>query len=188
MTNAHERKKQPELVRQKLLDCAAEIAVNHGLRDVTIQAVADAAGVTKGGLLHHYPSRQHLEQALFDELLDRLDRDIDGFMAGDTSSRGCFTRAYVRAVTDMDWSEKHSPWAALSILTISDAASRQRWNVWLHGRLKCHEKTDSGSDLQIVRCAADGVWLAALSESIRPQERPDICAELIKLADKVSQS
>ena len=63
MTNAHERKKQPEVVRRNLLDCAAKLAAEQGVAALSVQAVADAAGVTKGGLFHHFPSKQVLLEA-----------------------------------------------------------------------------------------------------------------------------
>ena len=40
------RAKQPEQVRRALLDCAAAIAMDHGVAGVTVQAVAVAAGVS----------------------------------------------------------------------------------------------------------------------------------------------
>ncbi len=48
MATAYNRKKQPELVRRTLLDCAAKLALEQGLAAVTVQAVSHAAGVTKG--------------------------------------------------------------------------------------------------------------------------------------------
>src|SRR5581483_4435078 len=52
--SAYTRAKQPEQVRRALLDCAATIAMDHGVSGITVQAVAAAAGVTKGGLFHHF--------------------------------------------------------------------------------------------------------------------------------------
>ncbi|MGO7697024.1 TetR/AcrR family transcriptional regulator, partial [Rhizobium leguminosarum] len=54
------RKKQPDVVRQALLDCATKLALEHGLAAVSFQAVASAAGVTKGGLFHHFPYKRLL--------------------------------------------------------------------------------------------------------------------------------
>ncbi|RYG89090.1 MAG: TetR/AcrR family transcriptional regulator, partial [Alphaproteobacteria bacterium] len=73
--NAHKRKKQPELVRRALIDHAARLAVEQGLAAVTVQAVSDAAGVTKGGFMHHFPSKQALVDAVFTELIEIIDRD-----------------------------------------------------------------------------------------------------------------
>src|SRR3546814_18031663 len=44
MSLSHQRKKQPELVRRSLIDCAARIVAEAGVGGATIQAVADAAG------------------------------------------------------------------------------------------------------------------------------------------------
>ena len=69
MSTAHERKKQPEVVRRALIDCAARLAVDRGLHAVTVQAVSDAAGVTKGGLFHHFPNKEKLIEAVFQDKL-----------------------------------------------------------------------------------------------------------------------
>lgn len=86
--NPHKRKKQPELVRRALLDEAAKLAIKEGLGSVTVQAVANAAGVTKGGFIHHFPSKQALIDTLFQELLDSIDADLDKFMADDPEPTG----------------------------------------------------------------------------------------------------
>ena len=100
MTNAHERKKQPEVVRRNLLDCAAKLAAEQGVAALSVQAVADAAGVTKGGLFHHFPSKQALLEAVMADLLTALDSEIDAFVSQDCEAYGRFTRAYVNAVFD----------------------------------------------------------------------------------------
>ena len=46
MTNAYSKKKNPEAVRRSILDAVERIAVTQGPATVTIQAVANAAGVT----------------------------------------------------------------------------------------------------------------------------------------------
>ena len=161
MDNAHKRKKQPELVRRALIDQAARLAVEEGLAAVTVQAVADAAGVTKGGLMHHFPHKQALIDAVFGEMMDTIDRDIDKRIAADPEPYGSFTRAYVEAVFGMAQGAG-GPWAALSISTLTDAGLRALWAKWFHGRLERHHATDADLRLVVVRLAADGVWLADL--------------------------
>src|SRR3546814_11007334 len=85
MSLSHQRKKQPELVRRSLIDCAARIVAEAGVGGATIQAVADAAGVTKGGLLHHFPSKQILIEALFADMLAQIDAPPDATLEGGRS-------------------------------------------------------------------------------------------------------
>ncbi|MDQ0422890.1 AcrR family transcriptional regulator [Peteryoungia aggregata LMG 23059] len=162
--SAHHRKKQPEQVRRALLDCAAQIAAEQGASAITIQAVADRAGVTKGGLLHHFDSKQALLAAVFADLLEQMDREIDRTMAIDPVSRGRFTRAYVRACFSDRLLGERSLWGALSVAIVSEPALRSLWSGWLDSRMAQHAETDGDPRLVAVRLAADGIWLADMME------------------------
>jgi AcrR family transcriptional regulator len=185
MENPYARKKQPEAVRRALLDRAAELAVAQGLAAVTVQAVADAAGVTKGGFMHHFPSKQALIDAVFQELLDALDRDLDARVAADPDARpetpskawGVFTRAYLDAVLDMAPGTGGGPWAALYVSMLADPDLRALWAGWYEARLERHRATDDDVRLAAVRTAADGIWLADLT-GITIKGRADLHALL----------
>lgn len=179
--SAYEKKKQPDKVRRDLLDSAARVCAEHGVGALTLQAVADAAGVTKGGLLHHFESRQELIEALFDDLLDALDADIDGRMARDPVAYGSFTRAYVDATLDPgSYTEQCGP---ISVSLFNTPDVHARWNQWLDARLARHAETDTGVALQMARLAADGVWLADLIETKTPN-RSELHALLLDLTRK----
>ena len=162
MSSAHSRKKQPELIRRTLLDGAARLAVERGLGAITVQAVAEAAGVTKGGLFHHFPNKQALVEAVIADLLERLDAEIDTSIGRDTEPRGSFTRAYVAAAFADRERGNASPWTALSVSMLAEPGLRCLWAAWLDGRLARHAETDHGPTFDVVRLAADGVWLARL--------------------------
>jgi AcrR family transcriptional regulator len=164
MAKAHQRKKQPEQVRRALLDCVAQIAIEQGLGALTIQAVAERAGVTKGGLLHHFDSKQALIEAVFADLLEKLDRQIDQAIEVDPEPRGSFTRGYIRACFADRTHGTQNLWAALSVATLSEPALRALWSAWLDARLARHHATDDTPTLTIARLAADGVWLADMLE------------------------
>lgn len=162
MSEAHSRKKQPEFVRKALLEEAARIAATEGLAGVTIDAVSKAAGVTKGGLFHHFASKQALIDGLMAESLAWIDAEIDRRMAADPDPAGRFTRAYVDCLFD-DFERDDTPlWAAVCASLLGDASLRQAWKDWTEKRLE--QFPDEGADvsLTLVRLAADGAWYAAL--------------------------
>lgn len=166
MTNAYKRKKQPEQVRRALLDQAVKITLERGLSAVTIQSVADAAGVTKGGFLHHFPSKQLLIDAVYQELVDDAERELNDLMTQDPEPYGSFTRAYVTLTGNMLSAQDalSQQRAALSMLTLTDPQMRERWAEWFNSQLVKHKTTDSHEALTLVRLAADGLWLAELSD------------------------
>jgi AcrR family transcriptional regulator len=54
-----------------ILDAAEHVVVEGGALRLTLDAVAERAGVSKGGLLYHFPSKEALLQAMLERLLDR---------------------------------------------------------------------------------------------------------------------
>ena len=93
MTSAHSRKKQPEAVRRDLLRNAITLASAPGVSGLSLQQVSDAAGVTKGGLLHHFPSKQALVDAVFDFLMALFTGALAEAMTPDPEPHGRVTRA-----------------------------------------------------------------------------------------------
>ena len=163
MTSITPRKRQPEKVRRAVLDCAARIAVEQGLSKLSIQAVAEAAGVTKGGLFHHFSNRSTLINAMFADLLQKLDDEIDSYLSKGDDPHGRFTRAYVEATFADRRLVQGDPWVALSISMVIEPDLRPLWSKWLNDRLELHAETDKSLQLEIVRLAADGFWLACTS-------------------------
>lgn len=50
-------------VDEEILDRAAALFAQHGFAQTSLKAVADAVGLSKAGLLHHYPSKEALYEA-----------------------------------------------------------------------------------------------------------------------------
>ncbi|HCR32045.1 MAG TPA: TetR family transcriptional regulator, partial [Stenotrophomonas sp.] len=94
------RRKAPDLVRQALLDATARVIRQEGLAALTVQDVADVAGVSKGALFHHFSSKQAPLDATLGAMLDDFEQDLRAHMQQAPASHGCFTRAYVEVTFD----------------------------------------------------------------------------------------
>ena len=57
--------------RPKILDAAFAVVSTEGSAHLTIDAVADAAGVSKGGLLYHFPNKRALLLGMLETMLER---------------------------------------------------------------------------------------------------------------------
>jgi AcrR family transcriptional regulator len=89
-------------VRDLLLDAAEAVVVRDGIANLALEAVASQAGMSKGGLLHHFPNKDRLVEAM-------VQRSADSW-------RRCYSEAYdatpegpgrmVRAVLDNCFSTK----------------------------------------------------------------------------------
>ncbi|MEJ6554497.1 helix-turn-helix domain containing protein [Microbacterium esteraromaticum] len=79
---------RPPLARERVLDAYQSILIADGERAATLEAVAREAGVSKGGLLYHFASKEGLTAglaarlaALTDEDLERMSAAVDGPIA-----------------------------------------------------------------------------------------------------------
>ena len=87
MSSAYSRKKQPEIVRRDLMHNAIALAAQQGVSALSLQQVSEAAGVTKGGLLHHFPTKQALVDAVFDQMVLQFRDALQDEMALDPEPR-----------------------------------------------------------------------------------------------------
>lgn len=182
MTTPYKRKKQPEKVRSMLIECAARIAAEQGPGGLTIQAVADAAGVTKGGLLHHFRDKKQLIESVFKDFLTKLDEEIDQLIEQDPVAYGRFTRAYIAvALQNIAPQREADMWKAFSLCALTEPQFRILWNEWIHARLALHQETDHDPALHIARYAFDGVWSANLMGAISSEEYFALLEQLVEM-------
>jgi AcrR family transcriptional regulator len=60
--------------REAILDAAEAVVIESGAGHLTLAAVAAKAGVSKGGLLYHFPSKEDLLKGMLDRLIQRFDQ------------------------------------------------------------------------------------------------------------------
>lgn len=183
--NAHKRKKQPELVRRALLDEAARITLEQGLSKMTFQAVADAVGVTKGGVMHHFATKDALILEVFYDAMAKFEAEVNAAMAKDPVSYGSFTRAYIDATISLGekGQAEFNSQATLYVLMLGDRMLRERWAEWSNEQLKKYAATDNSETLCMVRLVADGIWLSDFS-GIDISDKASIRERLINMTQQ----
>ena len=182
MENAYKRKKQPEVIRRALLDQAARITLEQGLSKVTFQAVADAVGVTKGGVMHHFSTKNALVLEVFNDAMAKFEAEVNAAMADDPVKYGSFTRAYIDATISLgeQGQEEYDNQATLYVLMLGDSELRELWAKWANEQLKKHAATDNTETLCMVRLVADGIWLSDFS-GIDIADKQSLRDRLIKM-------
>jgi AcrR family transcriptional regulator len=147
--------------RDLLLDSAEQLLARDGTQALTLAAVAENAGVSKGGLLYHFATKEALIRAL----VDRLITEFDALVAThDSGGPGSYTHAYVLATFDIvaggspDQVRTRRRWAV-----VAAAATAAELAVPLREALTRWHRRDPGDDpdpvtASLVRFAADGLW------------------------------
>ncbi|QIK71994.1 TetR/AcrR family transcriptional regulator [Propioniciclava coleopterorum] len=73
--------------RDRVLDSFETILTTEGERAATLDAVAAHAGVSKGGLLYHFPNREALAAGLLERLRSLADVDLAAMAAAPRARR-----------------------------------------------------------------------------------------------------
>ncbi|AKI02733.1 transcriptional regulator, TetR family [Hoeflea sp. IMCC20628] len=182
MINLPHRKNNPEALRAKLLDAAAGVIIEHGLPALTLESVARQAGVSKGGLLHHYPGKDALVDGLFEQVVNWFGGLVEATLDPDETSHGRFSRAYLQVIAGIDMSLPEEKRLAVLILMLSsDPRYCGLWNNWVEARLDEHRQTDSTPLARTLRLAADGLWLSDLGGG--PDSNPATRREILKFLE-----
>ncbi|NRQ33520.1 TetR/AcrR family transcriptional regulator [Nonomuraea sp. NN258] len=138
--------------RDELLDAAEELLCDLGSTALTLSAVADRAGVSKGGLLYHFSTKE----ALIKGMVERLIEEFDQLIAEQPDAT--YTERYLGATLAAVRSGRLRRWAVVTsasgniYLLTPLREAMARWH-----REGLGEEPDPLAS-QIVRLACEGLW------------------------------
>jgi len=171
--------------RRNVLAAAAELVAEEGASKLTLDAVAERIGLSKGGILHHFATKDSLIAAMIEDVVTQFEADLGKHMQGE-SGPGSFARAFLSACLDREGALTRTLkvsagiLAAVAINSQLLAPLRRRYDEW-RSRLE-----DDGIDpaiAELVRSAADGLWLGNVFELAQPSiaMRKRVFAKLVEL-------
>lgn len=178
------------VTKQKLLDAATDIIMNQGVHQLTLDEVAKTAGVSKGGLLYHYPSKETLMTAM----VERLQQEQNELYASLQQEGYGPVEAFVRL---FDETKLHPERAAIQIdvekmiafLTLFevDQEYANRWKHDLDTFFVQFQQTADPVETMIIRYALEGMMMSEhFGVGVPPAElKQAIIARLIERAHNI---
>ncbi|MBY0504072.1 MAG: TetR/AcrR family transcriptional regulator [Bryobacteraceae bacterium] len=150
--------------KAKILAAALAVLNREGARAVSLDKVAHQAGVSKGGLTHHFKSKNDLFLGLADLVIASLQAKLAACLADEPEGRvGRFTRAYLRVNLESIQSGEAQSMRGLIelVLVLPDllAQRRQMWDQWQ--QQLDHDGLPPMQALTLA-AASDGCWMNVL--------------------------
>jgi AcrR family transcriptional regulator len=105
-----------EATRQRILDEAARQAAQRGLADVSLADVADAVGLSKSGLFKHFESKEAMQLAVIEKVMDHHAQYIWTPAEGCVPGRPRLERAFEAW---LDWSESEWPQSGCPVIAMT---------------------------------------------------------------------
>jgi AcrR family transcriptional regulator len=147
----------------ELLDAAEAVIVRDGIASLTLDAVAAEAKVSKGGLLHHFPSKDRLVEALVVRTANAIRAHNEAAYQGASEGPGRMARGLL-ATNLRDMQEWCTSCQRGSAATVSALAHNPRLlepmrtaYADLHRRVAQDDLPEGVGDAVVA--AIDGLWL-----------------------------
>jgi len=172
--------------RALLLDAAEAVVARDGVRALTLDAVAARSGISKGGLLYHFRSKEDLAAAMIERSIAWFDDALVEAGADDPDTKGRATRAYVKAslgMTPLTGAGFDNLCAAITTALL--AFPERLGPVQDQGARTQADVESDGLDpvlATIIRLAIDGLWLAENFNLMRfdPDLKSKVAARLLE--------
>lgn len=148
--------------REALLKAASQVVIDKGVEALTLDAVAKQAGVSKGGLLYHFPNKDALIGGMVEHLIQEFEAVLQTEFDQDDvpGTPGQWVRAYIRATLRFS-KQSLALIARLTSIAADSPNLFEAANVYdqqLRQRIEA-----SGIDptkATIILLATDGLWLS----------------------------
>lgn len=155
-------KDKPGTKRNDILQAACRLVRVRGVANMTLEAVAREAGVSKGGLLYHFPAKEALIVGMINYLLEQFSAQVEEEVKREPDTPACWLRAYIKASFNVSQEEREINAALLAAIATNPdllepvRADYYKWQK--HIEQNCADPVLS----MVARLAADGFWVAEL--------------------------
>lgn len=181
------QKRKAADTRELIFKAASQILIEDGLSSLTLAKVAAKAGLSKGGLLYHFPNKVSLIDAIFEYHNDIFERRLVELTKEEGETPGAWLKAYARAsveqVSDVETASLYaSLFAAEEEYASAHAKMRQKYINWQQ------KVEDCGLDPNwalLIRLTVDGLWFSEMHQYGPPQagRREWIVNKIMELVD-----
>ncbi|MBX3598883.1 MAG: TetR family transcriptional regulator [Rhizobiaceae bacterium] len=146
--------------RDKILAAASEISFENGAANLSLDAVAARAGVSKGGLLYHFPNKAALMRSMVEAFIDQAEASLD-----ETVGRGGNLLSALVCLTGTEC-QKPTPGAAGVLAAIAEDPDFLKPIKDFKRRLldRLFKNAESSDDVLLIFLAAEGLRSLKLFE------------------------
>lgn len=159
---ATKKPKSRSATREALLRAASQVVIDKGVEALTLDAVAKQAGVSKGGLLYHFPNKDALMGGMVEQLIQDFETVLQTEFDQDDApgTPGQWVRAYIRATLRFS-KQSLALIARLSSIAADSPNLLEAAKVYdQQWRQRVETSGIDPTKATIILLAADGLWLS----------------------------
>lgn len=150
--------------RSKILEAAAYVVQSDGILNLTLEAAAKKAGVSKGGLLYHFPSKDALVAGMVQYLMQNYIDSIGKNADQDTLQHGRWTRSFIKGTFEQSNPDKHMDAGLMAAAVINRDLLKPIQDAYEQWQDHIDDDGLDPINATILRLAVDGLWFSELFE------------------------
>jgi len=151
--------------RTGILDAACRVVLTKGVNALTLDSTALEAGVSKGGLLYHFPGKDSLIEGMIERLISAFDLAIEQEIA---KTDGNWLAAYVNVLFAGDAEHDRLSTALFAAIANNPELLKPLQDRFVEWQKKAEASAPSPEVGTLIRLAMDGVWIADLLDFAPP--------------------
>lgn len=164
------RKRTAVQTKELIFEACSRILRRDGLASLTLDAVAEEAQLSKGGLLYHFPNKVALIESLFEYHNDKFEVRLQQLAKEEGETTGAWLRAYavasVEQITDPDNASLYaSLFAAEERYASAHQLMREKYTRW---QTEVESAFPDPVWATFLRLTVDGLWFSLKNQYAPP--------------------
>lgn len=172
--------------RESILEAAEAVVSSVGGAHLSLEAVAERAGISKGGLLYHFPNKESLLVAMVERCSRRFKAMRDESMPEGQAEPWQRVHAEMEVLTKLEYQDDRVASAMLAAMANQPELMAPIRNDML-ARRDDLARDPAHFDRYMIYClACDGLVLSELLQvsPLKPHERRAIITELLRMLEQ----
>lgn len=170
--------------RAAIIEAAIRVAARDPITTVTIDAVAAEAGLTKAGVLYHFPSKNELLVAVQEQLAAEWEAQLEAAAGGTADETPLPRRVAVYARVSAEAASRAELMLMLEAISAPEIAAPiraviDRWVPSVDAALRDPELWP----FVLARLAADGLWFGDTDKDLPPEQLARIADAIAAIAE-----
>jgi len=157
--------KRAQETKNKILKAASDVVMVDGIGNLTLEAVAKRAGISKGGLLYHYGSKEDLVKGMIEYSISSFNNRLERKLKTEPN----WLKSYIETSFEQNEVEDSASASLLAAIVINPALLdplRENYKLW---QAQLDDSVGQPTSL-IARLVIDGLWISHLLNMPLPEE------------------
>jgi AcrR family transcriptional regulator len=151
--------------RSSILNAAAMVILENGVKTLTLEKVAGEAGISKGGLLYHFPSKRKLIEGMIKRLIDETESSLEQEIG---KTNGNFLKAFIKVTIKNDIEQNKISTALFAAIANDLDLLKPLQAQYLEWQNRAAISAPSEEIGTLVRLTMDGLWISDLANLAPP--------------------